>query len=587
VASALTEVAGLEKHFYDTANAGFKSFLDGTGHTINVGLLQAERVEGIKSSLYLLQGGVIFVLLIGCVNVANLLLTRANGQQSELAIRAALGAGRGAIARQLIIESLLLTLTGAAFGVALAFAAVEAINHFTSRLLPNMLPVEIEGRVLGYTVVMAVLVGTLIGLVPVVHVLRSNLARIIQRSSRSSSGGRGVRALSSFLIMAQIAVALVLLTGAGLLIHSFARAISVDPGFDPNNLVIANLALPAAYQDNAKSVAFEHTLVRSLGEIPGVEGAALSSSIPFQGNLPILALTLKDSLLPKGSPQPAAFIVGVSADYFRTLKVPLLEGRFFDDRDTAKGARSAFVVDQKFEEHNFPGHPALDGHFSLGGIPEKTNDWPVIVGVVRNIPHNGVEDKSNNPFIYVPLEQNAPGSFHIIVRTARPVADVISAIREKLAALDPSIPLFDTGTLKGAIDDSFDSRKAVTLLLGGFAALALFLSAIGIYGVIAYDISQRTREIGIRGAIGATSGQIVSLVMMQGLWKTGVGIVIGLVSAILLSHFMDSLLFDLKPSDPMAYIAVSVLLALVAMTACFVPARRASKIDPIVALRIE
>jgi ABC-type antimicrobial peptide transport system permease subunit len=211
----------------------------------------------------------------------------------------------------------------------------------------------------------------------------------------------------------------------------------------------------------------------------------------------------------------------------------------------------------------------------------------VIVGVVRNIPHNGVEDKSNNPFIYVPLEQNAPGSFHIIVRTARPVADVISAIREKLAALDPSIPLFDTGTLKGAIDDSFDSRKAVTLLLGGFAALALFLSAIGIYGVIAYDISQRTREIGIRGAIGATSGQIVSLVMMQGLWKTGVGIVIGLVSAILLSHFMDSLLFDLKPSDPMAYIAVSVLLALVAMTACFVPARRASKIDPIVALRIE
>jgi putative ABC transport system permease protein len=587
VGSALGEVAGLEKHFYDTTNPGTRGFLDGTGHTINVGLLQSERVEGIKGSLYLLQGGVIFVLLIGCVNVANLLLTRANGQQSELAIRVALGAGRGAIARQLIVESLMLTLSGAALGVGLSYAAVKAINHFTSRLLPNMLPVTIEGNVLGYTILVSIAVGLLMGLVPVVHVLRSNLARVIQSSSRSSSGGRGVRALSSLLITAQIAFALVLLTGAGLLIHSFEKAISVDPGFDPNNLVVGKIALPAVYSDNVKAVVFEHALTQALAEIPGVENATLASSIPFQGNLPILALGLKDSLLPKGSPQPAAFILGVSADYFKTLKVPLLKGRFFDERDTAKDARSAFVVDEKFEKHNFPGSTALDGHFSFGGTPKTDKDWPVIVGVVRNVPHNGVEDRSDNPFVYIPIEANAPGGLNIIVRTTRPVADTISAIRDKLAALDPTIPLYETGTLKGAISDSFDSRKAVTLLLGGFAALALFLSAIGIYGVIAYDVSQRTREIGIRGAIGATTGQITGMVMLQGLWKTLVGLAVGLVAAVLLSHYMASLLYDLKPTDPWSYVVVSVLLALVAAAACYLPARRASRIDPIVALRIE
>ncbi|HZZ17718.1 MAG TPA: ABC transporter permease [Opitutaceae bacterium] len=587
VGSALGEVAGIEKHFYDTANAGFKSFLDGTGHKINVGLLQAERVEGIKSSLYLLQGGVIFVLLIGCVNVANLLLTRANGQQSELAIRVALGAGRAAIARQLIVESLILTLAGAGLGVGLAFAGVKAINHFTSRLLPNMLPVQIEDGVLGYTVLASIAVGLLIGLVPVVHTLRSNLARVIQSSSRSSSGGRGVRALSSILVTAQIAFALVLLTGSGLLIHSFAKAISVDPGFDPNNLVVGKIALPSVYNDNTKAVALERALTQALGEIPGVENAALASSIPFEGNLPILALGLKDSLLPKGSPQPAAFILGVSANYFKTLRIPVLKGRFFDSRDTLKDARNVFVVDEKFEQHNFPGSTALDGHFTFGGQPKTDKDWPVIIGVVRNVPHNGVEDKSNNPFVYMPIEENPPGGLNIIVRSSRPVADVISAIREKVTAIDPTIPLYDTGTLNGAISNSFDSRKAVMLLLGGFAALALFLSAIGIYGVIAYDISQRTREIGIRGAIGATTGQITGMVMMQGLWKTAAGLAVGLVCAVLLSHYMESLLFELKPTDPLSYVVVSLVLALVAATACYLPARRASRIDPIVALRTD
>jgi putative ABC transport system permease protein len=582
---ALTQISGLEQHYYDTANPGTKNFLDRTGHKIALGQVQAERVEPIKSSLYLLQGGVIFVLLIGCVNVANLLLTRANGQRGELAVRAALGASRGAIARQLLVESLLLTLVGAALGVGLAYGAVVAINHYTAKLLPNMLPVAIDGSVLAYAIGISIAVGLLIGLLPVIHILRSNLSALIHRSSRSASGGRGVRALSSILVTGQVAIALVLLTGAGLLVHSFANAISVNPGFDPKNLVVGNIALPALYQAKDKAASLQRSLDQAMREIPGVDGVAYATGVPFQGGLPVNALTLKDSLLPRDSPQPGAFIVGVSLGYFQALHIQLLEGRLLDESDV-KGGKS-FVVDEHFEKRYFPGHSAIGGHFTFSGPPAKEEDWPVIVGVVRYVPHNGVEDQSNNPFVYYPLLTATPGGLSLFLRSSRPVGDVISALREKLRAVDPAIPLFETGTLQKAIDESFDNRRAVMLLLGGFAALALFLSAIGIYGVLAYDVSQRTREIGIRGAIGATRSQIIGLIMIQGLWKTGVGLGVGLVSAILLSHYMTSMLFELKPSDPWAYIAVSLLLAAIAALASYLPARHAAGISPNEALRIE
>jgi len=582
----LAEVAGLEKHFYDTADPFFRTFLDRAGHTISVGLVQAERVQPVRSSLYLLQGGVLFVLLIGCLNVANLLLARANNQQGELAIRAALGAGRGAIARQLLVESLLLSFAGALLGVGLAYGAVRAINHFTAKLMPNMLPVAIDASVLGCAVAAAVGIGVLMGVLPVAHILRSNLAEVIHRSSRSASGGRGVRALSSLLVTVEIAVALVLLCGAGLLVHSFANAISVSPGFDPSNLVVGNIALPSAYHEKDKSAALQRRLAQALAEIPGVDGAALATGIPFKGGLPVLALTLRDSVLPRDSPQPGSFLVGVSVGYFQALHIQLLRGRLFDETDNAEG-RKSWIVDETFEKKFFPGRSAVGGHFSFGDTPAKESDWPVIVGVVRNVPHNGVEDRSGNPYAYYPLLPSAPGGISLFARSSRPVVDTIAVIRAKLRAIDPSIPLFETGTAQRAIDESFDNRRAVMLLLGGFAGLALFLASIGIYGVLAYDISQRTREIGIRGAIGATRPQIVGLVMRQGLWRTAFGLVAGLVSAFLLSRYMAGMLFELKPTDPWAYLLVSVLLAGVAVAACYLPARRASEIDPIEALRAE
>jgi putative ABC transport system permease protein len=586
VSQALGEATALERHYYDSASPMTRQFLDRAGHKIAVGPVQAERAEPVRSSLYLLQGGVAFVLLIGCVNVANLLLARANGRQSDLAIRSALGASQSAIARQLLIESLALTLAGSALGIGLAWGAVQIINRFSATMLPDMLPFALDGRVLGFAVVLSVVAGVLIGLLPVAHILRTNLAEVIHRTSRAASGGRGVRALSSVLVVGQVAVALILLTGAGLLIHSFANALAVDPGFDPHNLVTGRMALPTAYRTQVRSTALQQQLLQALQDTPGVTDAALSTSVPFAGGLPINALSLKETVLARDAPQPGAYQVAASVGYFQALHIPLVAGRFFVAADTT-AARQPFIVDERFAQRYFPGRSAVGAHFTFGGIPAKDSDWPEIVGVVRTVPHNGVEDRSHIPFVYFPLQRSNPGGLTLFVRSSRSLGDTVVALRAALRRVDPAIPLFDTGTVQAAIDDSFDHRRAVMLLLGGFAGLALFLSAIGIYGVLAYDVSQRTREIGIRGAIGASRPAIIGLIMRQGLWKTSLGLGIGLAGAMLLSHYMVDLLFELKTTDPWTYLSVCAILAVVAALASYLPARRAAKIDPLVALRVD
>jgi predicted permease len=362
--------------------------------------------------------------------------------------------------------------------------------------------------------------------------------------------------------------------------------LAVNPGFDPRGVVVGSIGLPQAYQKEDSAASFQRKLLQALREIPDTSDATLSMGVPFQGGLNINALTLKESNLPRDSPQPGAFQVGASVGYFQALRVPLVEGRFFEEGDTIKGIQP-YVVDERFAQRYFPGRSAVGGHFTFGRPSDNIADWGIIVGVVRNVPHNGLEDTSNIPFIYFPMLKARPYGLSLFVRTQRPLADTIAAIREKLRSIDPAIPLFDTQPLQKAIDDSFDNRRAVMLLLGGFAALALFLSSIGIYGVLAYDVSQRTREIGIRGAIGASRTQIIGLVMRQGLWKTGIGLCAGLVGAFFLSHYMAGMLFELKPSDPWAYILVSLILAIVAATASYLPARHAATINPNDALRIE
>jgi len=312
----------------------------------------------------------------------------------------------------------------------------------------------------------------------------------------------------------------------------------------------------------------------------------VSFSTPFQGGLPINAFTLENDTLPPGSPQPGAFRVIVTPDYLKTLGLKLVEGRFYEEADMAPD-RQVFVVDQSFARKFFPKGSAVGGKFSFGGRPTPPQEWPTIIGVVRDVPHNGVEEKSGNPFVYQIFQGGRPGGLTLFLRADRPAADVVSALREKVHAIDPALPLFEAGALSDAVGSSFDSRRAVMLLLATFAGLALFLSALGIYGVLAYDVSQRTREIGMRSAIGASRGQIVGLFLKQGLWKAGIGVVIGLIGAFLLSSSITSLLFSVQPTDPIVYAAVSLVLVAVALLASYLPARRASRINPLIALRDE
>jgi predicted permease len=581
------EAKTLEKRFVDAAPPQVKEFVDRSAMTMNVGGVQEQRVQPVRSTLLMLQGGVAFVLLIGCFNVANLLLVRSNARQSELAIRSALGAGRGAIARQFLLESLLLTSVGAALGLAVAWGALRVTNFYLAKMLPQSPPASLDWRVLGFAVALAGVVGVLIGLVPVVHILRTNLAAVIQSNSRGSSSSRGVRALSGSLVVAQVSVALMLLTGAGLLIYSFAQALRVDTGLEPANVVTASIALTRQHRASDEAANnIRERLLQAMREIPGVTSAALSFSTPFKGGLPINAFILENDTLPPGSPQPGAFRVIVTPDYLQTLGVKLVEGRFYEEADMAPGRR-LFVVDQSFARKFFPDRPAIGGRFSFGGRPEKPEDWPQIIGIVKDVPHNGVEEKSGNPFIYQIMQGGRPAGLTLFVRTARPASDMVSALRSKVREIDPALPIFEAGGLEEAVDSSFDNRRAVMLLLATFAGLALFLSALGIYGVLAYDVSQRTREIGVRSAIGASRGQIASLILRQGLWKGGIGIAVGLIGAAVLSRSMTTLLFDVRPTDPGVYAVVSFVLIAVALLASYLPARRAARIDPLIALRDE
>ncbi|HEY4247102.1 MAG TPA: ABC transporter permease [Lacunisphaera sp.] len=582
------EAKTLEKHYVDASPPQVKTFVERSGMTMNVGGVQEQRVQPVRSTLFLLQAGVAFVLLIGCLNVANLQLVRANARQSELAIRAALGASRGLITRQLISESLLLTSLGAVLGLGLAWGALRTSNYYLAKMLPQSLPATLDLRVLGFAIGLTLVIGVLIGLVPVFHILRTNLAEVIQTNSRNASSGRGVRTLSSLLVVVQVAVALMLLTGAGLLMHSFAKAVAVNPGFNPKGVVTARIVIPSAQRSTAEAATrFQERLTQSLSELPGVTSTALAFSIPFQGGLPINAFALEQDTLPPGSPQPGAYRVMVTPGYEKTLGLKLLEGRFYEDADRDP-KRQFFVVDESFARKFFPNHSAIGGRFSFSGRPAKPEDWPTIIGVVGDIPHNGVEEKSGNPFIYQVMPQGIrPGGLTLFLRTSRPTNELLPALRAKMRALDPAIFLYDAGTLEEVVGSSFDNRRAVMLLLTAFAGLALFLSSLGIYGVLAYDVSQRTREIGVRGAIGASHGQIIGLILKQGLWKTGIGIGLGLVGAFLLSRSMTSLLFSVTPTDPLVYALVSLVLIAVALLASYLPARRAAKIDPLVALRDE
>lgn len=584
--AALAQLTTLEQRFQEqVAPPALRYYLDRGGFQMRLGRVRVEQTKSIRTSLLLLQGGALFVLLLGCVNVANLMLARANARQAELAVRQALGAGRGALARQMLVEGLLLAGMGAALGLALCWASLRLINTYTTSIIREVQPIAIDGTVLGVTLLVALVVALLIALLPVVKTWRSNLLTSIQGGTRGASAGGGMRAASGLLVTAQVALALVLLIGACLLLRSFGRVLAVDPGFDANRVVQGRTVFGGPGDTPESIKAKQDLIVARMKEIHGVEQVAYVNGFPLSRITTTHSFPIRGSALGQEDTFPTAAVVVASPSYFEVMGIRLVEGRAFTEDDTRPQARRVFVVDENFARKYFPGRSAVGETFDFKNPNLKPEQWPMIVGVVAAAKLGGLEDASGTPFVFSPM--GPASAFSLVLRTERPASVIVPLMREKLRSVDSSAPLYITGSLQENLDSMLGNRRGVMALLGAFAGIALLLSAVGIYGMLAYDVTQRTKEIGIRGAIGATRGQIIAMILKQALWKTGVGLVIGLGGAFFLSRYLSTLLFEVQPTDPLSFAGVTLVLLLVALLASWLPAWRAAKIDPVTALRAE
>jgi predicted permease len=562
-----------------------RAFLDAGGYRIAVDDARQEMAAPIKAPLLLLQGSAALVLLIGCVNVASLLLARANAMRPELAVRHALGAGRAVLLRQMLVESILLVSLAGASGIGLALGMLQFLNHYLSTVVRHVPPIALNLPVLGIASAVVGAIMLAMGVVPFALLWRSGLK--MGETPKASAGRRGRNALSA-LVVGQVAIALVLLIGAGLLMHSFARVMAVNPGFDATRIVQGRVSLPfTRYKDPKDNEAIRQRILATMKETPGVEAASITTGAGVAESFQAMPLLLRENNVAAGNAQALVYLNGISSDYFTTMGIRLRGGRVFRDDDDFRNG-PVVIVDQAFAERYFAGRDVLGQELVLStNPPPEGRPWIRIIGVVARANLTGLEGRDGCPFVYAPIDQLPSSGCSILLRTGRAEADVVAEMRARLRAIDPTLPLQDTGTLASSLDAMLGTRRALMLLLGLFAGLALLLAAVGLYGVLNYDVSQRTREIGLRGAIGASRGQIVALILGQGLWKAALGLVAGLIGAVFLTRFLRKLLFDVSPLDPVAFLAVTALLLLVALLASWLPARRAAKVDPVIALRAE
>ncbi len=559
------------------------------GTAITLVQLNEQIVGQIRPLLLILFVAVGFVLLIACANVANLLLGRAGARQKEIAIRAALGAGRWRLIRQLLAESALLALFGGAAGLLLAQWGVEALIAAIPDNMLNAMPylrsLTIDGRTLAFTATIALLTSIVFGLAPAVQASKLDLQSALKEGGRAS-GGAAHHRLRDLLVVSEIAMALVLLIGAGLLMKSLHSLLQVDPGFDPKNLLTFNISLPAAkYDQNDKVFNFHQQLINRLEALPGVKGAGTVSVIPLIGGN-----TTRFYLA--GQPRPApgseteSNLRDVSANYFSVIGVPLISGRHFNERDKLN-APDVVIVNQTLARAAFPNQDAVGRQLIFtGGDPTPVQ----IVGVVGDEKVNGLAAKTT-PVAYFPyLQDPAPGfSMSIVARTDSDPSSLVTAIRNECRLLEPGMTVAQMATMEELIANSPATfmRRYPALLIGVFAAAAALLAAVGIYGVISFAVTRQTHEIGVRMALGARKLDVIKLVMQRGMLLTLIGVGAGLVASIALTRLMTSLLFGVSATDPLTFAGVAFLLVVIAMLACYIPARRATKVDPMVALRYE
>ena len=551
--------------------------------------LKDEMVHQIKPTLYLLQAAVIFVLLIGCVNVANLMLVRSNIRMKELAIRHSLGAARGRLARQLLTESVTLAALGGAFGILLAYGGVRVLAMLGAQDLPRGAAIHIDTAAMAFSAAVAGLTGLIFGSVPVYHLMRRDLNVIFRQTGRTGTSERAAVWTRSALVVCQVSLAFILLIGAGLLTLSFARLLNVSPGFQPRNVDTALFVLPKShYAGEVERRGFVSRVMDGVRGVPGVESAGVANLLPFGNNNNDSVMTFEGRPLGPNENPPVPLWNLVDAGYFATMGIPLVQGRFIDRTDTADSQR-VVLIDQYLARKYFPKGDAIGARI-IRGLPnlhEDKNYICTIVGVVGNVKTSDLAERNPIGQIYFAVDQYPSRYLYLAVKSRGNDAGIAAAVRREFAKADPELPLFDVKTMEQRLAISVRQRRAAMTICGSFAALALVLSAIGIYGVLAYAVSQRTREFGIRVALGARAGTVVRMVLGQGMRLAAIGLAIGIVAAALLTRLMTQMLYDVKPTDPAVFALVGGALMLVAMAASLVPSMRVARIKPATALRVE
>jgi predicted permease len=552
---------------------------------ISVVSMEEQTVGGVRSTLWVLLGAVGFVLLIACTNVANLLLARAAARGREISIRAALGAGRRRLVTQFLTESLLLALTGGALGLLLAMWGMDALMALIGDGLPRASEVGLDARVVLFTGGVSVLTGLLFGLVPALQASRADLHGALREGARGTGGKSSGRA-RAMLVVSQVALALVLLVGAGLFVRSFLALQAVDAGFEPRGVLTARLSLPSdRYPEGSQRVAVMRDFLTRAQAVPGVEAAGLVNILPLTFHGDTSFDVEGKPYVPGQPPMPAVEYRTATPDYLRILRVPLLRGRMLAESD-GPDAPHAVVINETMAKVIWPGEDALGKRVRLHRNDKRESPWVTVVGIVGDVREWGL-DLPARPTAYYSLMQQAPSSAALVVRTRLRPEALLASLQTELRSVDRDLPLFDVALLEQVVDGSVSQRRFSMLLLLLFAGVAVVLASLGIYGVIAYSVTQRHRELGIRMALGARQVDVLNLVVGQGMRLSLVGVGIGLALSLVLGRLLSALLYGVKAHDPLTFLGVAAMLAGVALLASWLPARRAARVDPAITLRAE
>ncbi len=549
-----------------------------------------EQIVGrdMRRALWLLLGAVGFILLIACTNMTNLLLVRASSREKEFALRAALGAGMWRIARHLLTESVLLALLSGGVGLLIAVWGLSAIKYFGAEQLPRLDEVQINGRVLAFTLVVSVLTAVLFSLIPILKVARPDMNEVLKAGAKTATSGGSLRFWRDTLVIAEVALGLVLLIGAGLMMRSFQRLVNVNPGFDPKHVLTGQISMTrAAYESTDERVRYVNQTLEKLKALPGVESAAFVAPMPFSGGNVGSDFRIEGRPRPEPGQEPTANNRSVTSQYFQAIKIPLRKGRYFTEQDQRGGVGVA-IINETLAARYFPNEDPIGKRISHIGANQNKGDPEQyeIVGVIGDVHHASLT-KPATPELYLPYQQNSWGWGNFFVRTTNDPTALTKSFSDEIRSGDKTIPVTNVRPLTQAISNTVAETRFYTMLFALFGATGLMLTLTGIYGVISYTVAQRTQEIGIRMALGAKAADVLKLLVGQGMILTAVGIVLGVIVAAALTRLMANMLFGIGATDPLTFALIALLLAFVALLACWIPARRATKIDPMIALRSE